>query len=115
MTKYGPWDGWVGTRYSTLPPPTHPHYPGYTLPLARQYEDGCTRCPASRNMAVGLISVDQLTLDSRFSGSLGMTEVYNLRYIGRINNHSFIPGKEKAGVSNPWTRPSICQQPSMKL
>ena len=32
MTKYGIWDGWVGTRYSTPPGPPVPTHPGYTLP-----------------------------------------------------------------------------------
>ena len=63
---------------------------------------------------MGLISVDQLTLGWLFSGFLGMTEVYNLRNIGRINNHSLIPGTKQAGVSNPWTGPVLCHQPSIK-
>ena len=41
-------------------------------------------------MAVGLISVDQLTLGRRFSGFQGITEVYNVIEIGRINNHFLI-------------------------
>ena len=45
-------------------------------------------------MAVGLKSVGQLSLSLVFSGFLGMTEVYNLVRIGRINNHSSIPGNE---------------------
>ena len=45
-------------------------------------------------MAVGLISVGQLSLSEHFSGSRVMTEVYNLSDIGRINNHSFIAGNE---------------------
>ena len=45
-------------------------------------------------MVVGLISVDQLTLVVLFSGSRGMTEVYNLLITGRINNHLYIPGNE---------------------
>ena len=43
-----------------------------------------------------------------------MTEVYNLSVARRINNHSFIPGIKKAGVSNPWTRGVSCQQSSIK-
>ena len=42
---------------------------------------------AELNMAVGLKSVEQLSLCVHFSGSEGMTEVYNLLKIGRINNH----------------------------
>ena len=45
-------------------------------------------------MAVGLKSVAQLSLDDCFSGFQGMTEVYNLSEIGRINNHLYIPGLE---------------------
>ena len=45
-------------------------------------------------MVVGLISVDQLSLVPHFSGFPGMTEVYNLVKIGRINNHSYIPGNK---------------------
>ena len=44
------------------------------------------------NSVVGLISVEQLSLDAHFSGLTGMTEVYNLVKIGRINNHNVIPG-----------------------
>ena len=43
-------------------------------------------------MAVGLRSVDQLSLVAHFSGSQTITEVYNLVGIGRINNHFTIPG-----------------------
>ena len=49
---------------------------------------------ARKNMAVGLISVDQLSLCGHFSGFLGMTEVYNLSLVGRINNHFLILGNE---------------------
>ena len=57
--------------------------PGYT---------GARAWPAEYKVAVGLISVHQLSLDDRFSGSQGITEVYNLVEVGRINNHSSIPG-----------------------
>ena len=46
------------------------------------------------NIAVGLKSVDQLTLDVHFSGFLGMTEVYNLRNAGDPNDHKYIPGTD---------------------
>ena len=46
------------------------------------------------NMVVGLISVDQLTLDDQISGSEGITEGYNLVRIGKINNHLSIPGTD---------------------
>ena len=45
-------------------------------------------------MVVGLKSVEQLSLSDRFSGFQGITEVYNLVDIGRINNHFVIPGTE---------------------
>ena len=45
-------------------------------------------------MAVGLISVDQLPLGDHFSDIRGMTEVYNVRNIGRIINHKYIPGND---------------------
>ena len=45
-------------------------------------------------MVVGLKSVDQLSLYDRFSDIRDMTEVYNLRIAGRINNHLFIVGTD---------------------
>ena len=45
-------------------------------------------------MAVGLISVGQLSLDAQISGLMVMTEVYNLMRIGRINSHNVIPGND---------------------
>ena len=44
------------------------------------------------NSAVGLISVAQLSLYTRISGFQGMTDLYNLVRIGRINNHYAIRG-----------------------
>ena len=43
-------------------------------------------------MVVGLKSVGQLSLVTHFSGFQGITEVYNLVDIGRINNHFHILG-----------------------
>ena len=43
-------------------------------------------------MVVGLIYVDQLSLDGHFSDNGTMTEVYNLVRIDRESNHFFIPG-----------------------
>ena len=63
---------------------------------------------------MGLISVAQLTLSLLFSGFLGITEVYNLARIDRINNHFVIPGTKQAGVSNPWTGGLFSHQPSIK-
>ena len=65
-------------------------------------------------MVVGLKSVDQVSLYLLFSGFQGITEVYNLMEIGRINNHYDIPGTKRAGVSNPWTGPVFSHQPSIK-
>ena len=45
-------------------------------------------------MAVGLISVGQLSLDSRFSVFGTITEVYNLVEIGKLINHLHIPGND---------------------
>ena len=45
-------------------------------------------------MAVGLRSVGQLSLGTHISGFEGMTEVYNLVYVGRIINHFTIPGNK---------------------
>ena len=57
---------------------------------AASYDAASGQC----NMAVGLKSVDQLSLDGRFSRFLGITEVYNLSNTGIINNHSFILGTD---------------------
>ena len=46
------------------------------------------------NIAVGLISVVQLSLYVQISGFQGMTETYNLIRIGRINNHYVIRGTD---------------------
>ena len=46
------------------------------------------------NHAVGLKSVEQLTLSVRFSGSRGITELYNLALAGRIINHFLITGTD---------------------
>ena len=47
-----------------------------------------------RNSAVGLKSVDQLTLDGQISDIRGMTEVYNLRITENPNDHKSIPGTD---------------------
>ena len=86
---------WLGTGIA--PPTTHPatHTPG-TPPPHRAVPPGmvqrCTGMYGGVNSVVGLKSVHQLSLYVLFSGFLGMTEVYNLRKIGRINNHYDIPG-----------------------
>ena len=54
----------------------------------------CAGHAGQRNSGVGLISVDQLSLDAQISDIRGMTEVYNLSEVGRINNHLYILGNE---------------------
>ena len=83
-----------GYRYSPPSYPPGPHYPGYTLPPGYRYMVYGYSRAAQSNMAVGLISVAQLSLLAHFSGSGTMTEVYNLLRIGRINNHLHIPGNK---------------------
>ena len=94
----GPWDGswWVP---GIAPLPAHPgtHYPGYTSPLPHAASAlYCCRTGHARglNSVVGLISVGQLSLVDRFSDIRGMTEVYNAKNVGRINNHYVIPGND---------------------
>ena len=41
--------------------------------------------------AVGLKSVDQLSLGARFSGLRGITEVYNVIKAGNPNDQKYIP------------------------
>ena len=94
MTKYGVLGGWrVGTGIALLP--THPPYPtpGTPSPSTGILHHADGHVPAS-NMAVGLISVGQLTLEALFSVFRGITEVYNLATVGRINNHFLISGNE---------------------
>ena len=85
--------GWVGTGYS---PPSHPPdtpTPGTPSPPAL-HRTVMVRSEVRSIVAVGLKSVDQLTLSVLFSGLQGITEGYNLSVAGRINNHSLIPGTE---------------------
>ena len=85
---------WLGTRYSPSPahpvpiPRVHPPMPPTATMQVFTGTDG------QDNMVVGLISVDQLTLEPEISRFQGMTEGYNLVKIGRINNHSLIVGTE---------------------
>ena len=83
----------VGTGIAPLR--THPvPHPGYTPPHATRQQ--CTReqLVHGRNMVVGLISVEQLSLDGQISGFRGITEVYNLVGIRKLINHFRIPGFE---------------------
>ena len=52
---------WLGTRYSTPPGPTHPHYPGYTPTHPVLMRAVTAVMVPELNMVVGLISVGQLT------------------------------------------------------
>ena len=80
-------------------PGTHPatHTPG-TPPLPIPAVSMTSVLPRGRcrrlNSAVGLKSVEQLSLWVQISGFEGITEVYNLVGIGRNNNHFRIPGTD---------------------
>ena len=94
MSKYGSWDGWVGTRYSTLPAHPHPTLPRvHPSPYPYRCTDVGVRTEQPE-VVVGLKSVAQLTLDSQISGFQGITEVYNLRIADNPNDHFFIPGNK---------------------
>ena len=78
MLNMGPWGraGWVPgiappSTHRIPIPRVHPPHPRYTQHVNAGYV-------TARNGVVGLISVDQLTLDALFSGLRGITEVYNL-------------------------------------
>ena len=80
------------TRYSPSQYPPSSHYPGYTPPPSRQYSVASTVRYSGCKVVVGFRSVDQLTLSAKISGFQGITEGYNLLYVGRIINHLSIPG-----------------------
>ena len=94
MLNMGPGTGWAwvpvvhpsGTHPAPHHPGTHPH-PGYTSLAWLYMPYGAHAVSVRLNMAVGLISVRQLSLCAQISGSGELTEVYNLVGIGRINNH----------------------------
>ena len=76
--KYGSlgWSG-VGTGIApSQPTPVYPH-PGYTPPPHRTVT-GLLGLAVPVQCAVGLISVDQLSLSVQISGFRGITEVYNV-------------------------------------
>ena len=93
----GPGTGLVGYRYSTLPVPTQP-----PLPTTPGTPPPATRCTAVHargqsgrvNMAVGLISVEQLSLEAQISDISLMTEVYNVAEAGNPDDHNVIAGNE---------------------
>ena len=74
-------------------PPSPPTTPGTPCPTDVIHAPTAA-ARALRNMVVGLISVAQLTCRALFSGFRGITEVYNLVNVGRIINHSLIPGNK---------------------
>ena len=94
---WGPGGSVGSTRYSTLPYPPSPHYPGYT-PATPSSAALLATPPHGHvpdlNIAVGLKSVDQLSLSVHISRFGTITEGYNLLITGRINNHFVISGNE---------------------
>ena len=84
---------WLGTGIAL---------PGTLLPIPRvhpsPYPSTASAVPGTAleqvNMAVGLRSVAQLTLDGHISETRGITEVYNLVRIQEISNHFLIPGNK---------------------
>ena len=94
MMKYGSREGRrVVPGIAPPSPPTIPP-PRVHLPTEPPSTRQRTRVLTAVNMVVGLISVDQLTLGLLFSDIRGMTEVYNLIKVRRINNHFVIPGND---------------------
>ena len=73
-------------------------YPGYTPPRPHRHTSllhrVLTAASARLNIAVGLRSVDQLSLSTQISGFRGMTEVYNLAKAGNPNDHYVIAGND---------------------
>ena len=96
--KYGSLGGsWVVPGIVPLQDPPRYTTPGTPLPHPLVTMSAATapaRCYGGVNMAVGLRSVAQLTLGVHFSRFEGITEVYNLLRIRRINNHLHIPGNK---------------------
>ena len=79
---------------TTHPVPTQSHTPGTPLPAPAVRSQCAAGSAGQRNSAVGLKSVEQLTLRLHFSGFQGMTEVYNLTVAGNPNDHNDIRGTE---------------------
>ena len=83
------------TRVVPLQDPPSSHTPGTPLPSpprSRRRSAVSAAVYSGLNMVVGLNPVGQLSLSAHFSDIQGITEVYNLSEIGRINNHSSFPG-----------------------
>ena len=82
--------------YRVVPLPDHPSSPPPRVHPPHRHPTLATRraAAAGLNSAVGLRSVAQLTLVGHFSGSRGMTEVYNLVVAGNANDHNVIPGNK---------------------
>ena len=83
----------VGTGIAL--PTTHPSRttPG-TPPPPVPHRTVMVRSEVSWDHAVGLISVDQLSLYLYISDIRGITEVYNVVTAGNPNDHYVIPGTE---------------------
>ena len=88
----GPWDE-AGLGTGIAPPPTHPATPtpGTPLPYGYSHDRACGAADQCQ-WVVGLKSVAQLSLYLHFSGSRGITEVYNLYIAGNPNDQKYIPG-----------------------
>ena len=92
--EYGSREGvWWGTGIALPSPPSIPLPRVHPSPPHHRCTDVGVRTEQSQH-AVGLISVDQLTLGTHISRFRGMTEVYNLIKAGIPNDQKCIPGNE---------------------
>ena len=84
--KYGYLGGsWVVPGSTPSQDHPRPHHPGYTSPptaVRHRYTECSPQLVPRTNSAVGLKSVEQLSLCPLFSDLRTMTEVYNLVRIG---------------------------------
>ena len=96
MTKYGSREGtgWVpgSTPLPATPVPTTPGTPSRWPEVRTRWLHHAAGPYHQCNIAVGLKSVDQLSLDLQISGFRGITEVYNLAVVRDPNDHNVIPG-----------------------
>ena len=83
----------MGTGIALPAHPGHPTIPG-TPPPTMSVLAVAVPWSQEYKVAVGLISVGQLSLSVHFSGFQGITEVYNLSDTGNPNDHKCIPGTD---------------------